>query len=157
MFILAAVPQYVSSINSKIRNIERRGEEVNCDELIEFICDEWRIGRAGKNPIFATEDGKTSLSDFANVTCNYCQKTGHLRKDCPDVVCKFPGCGKTGHHTDKCWRDPKNANTCPQWLKGKMAAKKTASERRGVKIIVPYIIEDNELADWPNLPESAFW
>ena len=77
----------------------------------------WRIGGAGRKPIFAIKDGETSLADLANVICNYCHKTRHLRKDCADLVSKFPGCGKTGHHTDECWRDPKNANGCPQWMK----------------------------------------
>ena len=156
VFILTVGPQYASSINSEIRNIETRGEELNCDKLIEFIHDKWRIGGAGKKSSFAIEDGETSLADLANVICNYCHKTGHLRKDCPDLVCKFPSCSKTGHHTDKCWQDPKNVHVCPQWLNDKMTAKKAADETRGVEIVVPYISEDNELADWPDLPESAF-
>ena len=151
--IMVVGPQYASSINNEIRNIEKRGDEVNCEELIEFVHDERRIGGACKKSIFAIEEGETSLVDLANIICNYCHKTGHLRKDCPDLVCKFPGCGRTGHHTDKWWRDPKNANACPQWMKDKMA--KAAAKTRGVEIVVLHILD--KLADWPDLPESAFY
>ena len=156
VFILAAGTQYASSINSKIRNIEKRGKEVTCNKLIEFIHNELGIGGGCKKPRLAIEEGETSLSNLGNVICNYCHEIGHLRQDCPDLVCKFPGCGKTGHHTEKCWRDLKNANMCPQWLKDKMATKKAAAETSGVEIVVPWITEDKELADWPDLPESTF-
>ena len=100
--MLAAGNQYALTINGRIRSIQKRGKEVACDKLIKYIHREWKIGGEGKKSILVIDSGKKSLLNLGQVIYTHCHKTGHLRKDYPDVVCKYPGCGKMGHSTKKC-------------------------------------------------------
>jgi Zinc knuckle len=70
-----------------------------------------------------------SPDNHRTIPCWKCGKTGHQKKDCPQKgqhssnekgAKKCGRCGKPGHETARCWKDPKNADKRPAWLKEKL-------------------------------------
>ena len=90
----AAGPQFASTIISETKRLENNGKEVTCDDLIEGMCEHWRMSREGKVVVEHYEPTETALANpghFANMVCYQCGEKGHRRTDCPQDKSKFSG------------------------------------------------------------------
>ena len=144
--------QYASLIHSETMIIERAGEEVTCDVLIEAMCDDWSIGGSGKTidkQIMPTETMLADQGCFAKI-CYNCGKPRHIANTCLEEKCtclgmKYKLCDQTGLNKELCWEDPKNAHRRPRgWVS---CLKKTKSEE-AIETLVQFLVEAMKNLIW---------
>jgi hypothetical protein len=86
------------------------------------------------NKVANSSDPEMTFTVVTGKKCWSCGSSDHLKSECPKhkpkdktknssnnsnkVQCGR--CGKPGHATESCWKDPKNADKRPQWLKNKI-------------------------------------
>jgi hypothetical protein len=91
-----------------------------------------------KSKVANVRNPEMTFTAVTGKKCWSCGSEDHVKPDCPKHKNKPKDkektknsdnnsnklqcgrCGKPGHATEACWKDPKNADKRPQWLKDKI-------------------------------------
>ena len=129
----AAGGQYVDPIQQTKNKFEAKGEVATADDLIEGMCEKFRISGSGchnndnasANETALTAAGKTPRRIRGR--CYICDQEGHRAADCPEKRGQgnngkeFHGkcheCGRSGHKKADCWELAENAHKRPAGYK----------------------------------------